>query len=148
MRAAAAWRGADGARGVGRRYDETAEGAISELQQMDRENRALRAQLEDSAARAEMFERRFLDAAARLGEAEKGVQRLSLEEGCRQRLIQVTSLARPGARARSRGSNAARAANARRAARGAGDAAAGGGVGGQGGCRAAGASRSGPMQYS
>ncbi|KAJ1488435.1 hypothetical protein T484DRAFT_1783333, partial [Baffinella frigidus] len=71
------------------RYDETAEGAISEMQQMDRENRTLRNQVEDAVERAEMYERRFHDLSGKLAEAERGVQRLSLEEGCRERLVQA-----------------------------------------------------------
>ena len=71
------------------RYDETAESSLMEMERMDKENRHLRAEVEGLEERNETLDKRYRETQGKLAEAERQVQKLSLEEGCRERLVQA-----------------------------------------------------------
>ena len=71
------------------RYDETAESSLMEMERMDKENRHLRAEVEGLEERIETLDKRYRETQGKLAEAERQVQKLSLEEGCRERLVQA-----------------------------------------------------------
>ena len=59
------------------------------MQMMDKDNRSLRLQVEELQERADMSERRVREAMSKQAESERCLQRLSLEEGCRERLVEA-----------------------------------------------------------
>lgn len=71
------------------RYDDTAECSLQEMHRMDKDNRGLRLQADEANERAAMAERRLREVMSKLAETERSYQRLSLDEGCRERLVQA-----------------------------------------------------------
>ncbi|EKX44311.1 hypothetical protein GUITHDRAFT_153024, partial [Guillardia theta CCMP2712] len=72
-----------------KRYDEVSDNTQNAIERYDKDNRALRLQVEELQQRNLYQESKTRELQDRLIEAERNVQRLSVEEGCRERLVQA-----------------------------------------------------------